>query len=378
MRLQFTEEQELLRRRVREFAAGSVASAVADMEEKDAFPRELLKAMGQEGLMGLSIPKEYRGAGADIASYIIAIEEIAKVSAAVGVILSVHLSVASLPIVHHGTKEQKSRFLPKLATGELLGAFALTESHAGSDAASIRTSAIRSGDEYILNGSKMFITSAGEAGVYIVFAVVKSEGSIDGITAFIVEKNTPGLRVGKKEKKMGLHGSNTCELIFENMRVPAAQRLGQEGQGFMIAKSALTGGRIGIGAQALGIAKAALAEAERWEIERQSRARPRTPLRDPSLIELAAQVEAAHLLVYRAAYLYQNGLPCKKEASMAKLFASDTAMTVTSRVLQRLGLHGLQDEHPVERYFRDAKVTQIYEGTNEIHRIVISNELLKR
>ena len=378
MRLHFTEEQELLRQRVRKFAQETVAAAVADMEEKDAFPRMLLKAMGQQGLMGLSIPKEWGGAGADVTSYIIAIEEISRVSAAAGVILSVHLSVASLPIVHHGTREQKSRFLPKLATGEGLGAFALTESHAGSDASSIRTSAIRSGDDYILNGSKMFITNAGEASLYLVFAVVKSEGSIDGITAFIVEKDTPGLRVGRKEKKMGLHGSNTCELIFEDMRVPAAQRLGQEGQGFMIAKSALTGGRIGIGAQALGIARAALAEAERWDNEQMAGARSHKRQSDNSLIELAAQVEAAHLLVYRAAYLYQNGLPCKKEASMAKMFASDTAMSVTTKVLQRFGLHSLQEGHPVERYFRDAKVTQIYEGTNEIHRIVISNELLKR
>ncbi len=378
MRLHFTEEQELLRQKVRNFAQETVAAAVADMEEKDAFPRMLLKAMGQQGLMGLSIPKEWGGAGADVTSYIIAIEEISRVSAAAGVILSVHLSVASLPIVHHGTREQKSRFLPKLATGEGLGAFALTESHAGSDASSIRTSAIRSGDDYILNGSKMFITNAGEASLYLVFAVVKSEGSIDGITAFIVEKDTPGLRVGRKEKKMGLHGSNTCELIFEDMRVPAAQRLGQEGQGFMIAKSALTGGRIGIGAQALGIARAALAEAERWDNEQMAGTRSHSRSSDNSLIELAAQVEAAHLLVYRAAYLYQNGLPCKKEASMAKMFASDTAMTVTTKVLQRFGLHGLQEGHPVERYFRDAKVTQIYEGTNEIHRIVISNELLKR
>ncbi|BBH22233.1 acyl-CoA dehydrogenase [Paenibacillus baekrokdamisoli] len=373
----FTEEQEKLRRKVRDFAENWVADAVTAMEEKDAFPRALVKEMGRQGLMGLSIPKEWGGLGADITSYMIAVEEISKVSAAVGVILSVHTSVATLPIVHQGTKEQKSLFLPKLATGEWLGAFALTEAHAGSDAANIRTFAVRSDADYILNGSKMFITNAGEADLYMVFALVKSEGSIDGITAFIVKKDTPGLRIGKKEKKMGLHGSNTCELIFEEMRVPAAHRLGQEGQGFSIAKSALTGGRIGIGAQALGIAKAALAEAERWEKERSSGTRSRRFQPSSLLLEMAAQVEAAHLLVYRAAYLYQNGLPCRKEASMAKLIASDTAMSVTTKVLQLFGFEGLNDERPVERYFRDAKVTQIYEGTNEIHRIVISNELLR-
>lgn len=375
MELCFTDEQERFRSRVREYAVSRIAPSVPVMEESDAFPRALVNDMGGWGLLGLPVPREWGGSGTDMISYMIAIEEISKVSATVGVILSVHTSVASLPIVYYGTEEQKAKYLPKLASGEWLGAFALTEPHAGSDAATIRTSAVWDGKDYILNGSKVFITNAGEADVYIVFAVTGPGQGSSGVTAFIVEGTAPGFRVGKKEKKMGLRGSNTCELTFDQVRLPAAQRLGQEGQGFVMAKSILDGGRIGIGAQALGIARAALEQTERFVRERYPKERQRAV--EPVLTELAARVDAASLLVYRAAWLRQSGKPCTKEASMAKMFASDTAMAVTTEALQLLGGSGWTNEQPLERWFRDAKVTQIYEGTNQIHRIVISNELLK-
>ncbi|MGF9912577.1 acyl-CoA dehydrogenase family protein [Paenibacillus ehimensis] len=375
MELCFTDEQERFRSRVREYAVSRIAPSVPAMEETDAFPRALVNDMGGWGLLGLPVPREWGGSGTDMISYMIAIEEISKVSATVGVILSVHTSVATLPIVYYGTEEQKAKYLPKLASGEWLGAFALTEPHAGSDAATIRTSAVWDGKDYILNGSKVFITNAGEADVYIVFAVTGPGQGSSGVTAFIVEGAAPGFRVGKKEKKMGLRGSNTCELTFDQVRLPAAQRLGQEGQGFAMAKSILDGGRIGIGAQALGIARAALEQTERFVRERYPKERQRAV--EPVLTELAARVDAASLLVYRAAWLRQSGKPCTKEASMAKMFASDTAMAVTTEALQLLGGSGWTNEQPLERWFRDAKVTQIYEGTNQIHRIVISNELLK-
>ncbi|XEC97728.1 acyl-CoA dehydrogenase family protein [Paenibacillus tarimensis] len=375
MELAFTDEQQRLRRKVRDFAANRIVPIVPVMEETDEFPRELVKELGKEGLMGLPVPEEWGGAGRDMMSYTLAVEELSRASAAVGVIVSVHTSVASMPLFYYGTTEQKKLYLPRLAAGELLGAFALTEPHAGSDAAAIRTSAERKGDYYILNGSKSFITNAGEADLYIVFAVSKALEAGKGITAFIVEKNTPGFRSGKKEKKMGLHGSNTCELVFDEARVPAEMRLGREGQGFDIAKSALDGGRIGIGAQALGIARAALEQAELWVGSRYAPNRRR--LAAASITDMAARVEAAGLLVYRAADRLRSGLTCRKEASMAKLLASDTAMYVTTRALQLIGGDGWAGGHPLERLFRDAKVTQIYEGTNQIHRIVISNELMK-
>lgn len=364
-----------MRNKVREFAVNRIAPLVLSMEETDEFPRALVKEMGGVGLMGIPISRIWGGAGADFTSYIIAIEEISKVSATLGVILSVHTSVGTFPVVYHGTDEQKKKYVTELASGKWLGAFALTEPHAGSDAAKIRTSAVRDGDGYVMNGSKVFITNAGEADTYIVFAVTDPGKGTHGISAFIVEKDTPGFQVGKKAKKMGLHGSNTCELIFDQVYVPQAQRLGQEGQGFAIAKSTLDGGRIGIGAQALGIARAALEQTEIFVMAKYTASRRRIVAQ--SLMEMAARIEAASLLVYRAADMRQNGIPCTKEASMAKMFASDTAMSVTTEALQLFGSSGWTNEYPVERLFRDAKVTQIYEGTNQIHRMVISNEILR-
>ncbi|MGE7273686.1 acyl-CoA dehydrogenase [Brevibacillus panacihumi] len=378
MDFHFNEEQHMMRRMVRDFAEKEIAPFIPVMEETEQFPRHIVKKMGEMGLMGIPVPEEWGGVGADFVSYILAINEISKVSATLGVILSVHTSVGTNPILYFGTEEQKQAYVAKLATGEFLGAFALTEPHAGSDASSIRTTAVRKGDDYILNGNKVFITNGGEADTYIAFAVTDPGKGAKGISAFIVEKDTAGLIVGKKEKKMGLHGSNTTELIFDNAIVPAANLLGQEGEGFTIAMANLDKGRIGIAAQALGIAEAALQYATDYARERKQFGQPIGKIQAVGfkLADMATKVEAARLLVYRAAWLCSQGLPCTKEASMAKLFASDAAMKLATEAVQVFGGYGYTREYPVERLFRDAKITQIYEGTNEIQHLVITKQLL--
>ena len=376
MNLRFTEEQEMMRKMVRDFAEKEVAPFVEKMEAGE-FPRSILKKMGELGLMGIPIPEEYGGAGMDFTSYIIAIEEISKVSATLGVILSVHTSVGTTPIVYFGTEEQKQRYVPKLAAGEYLGAFCLTEPNAGSDAASLKTRAVKKGEHYILNGSKMFISNGGEADTYIVFASTNPDAGSRGITAFIVDKNSPGLVVGKNEHKMGLNGSKTVQLTFEDMKVPAENRLGEEGEGFKIALANLDVGRIGIATQALGIAEAALEAAIAYAKERHQFGKPIAAQQGVGfkLADMATAVDAAKLLIYQAAYLRQNGEKCGKESSMAKLFASKTAVEVATEAIQVFGGYGYTKEYPVERYFRDAKITEIYEGTSEIQRIVISKHL---
>lgn len=363
---------------VRQFAQKEIAPRAAQIDEEDRFPRDIIRKMGELGLLGIPIPEEWGGVGADFLSYMLAIEEISYASAAVGVILAVHTSVATMPILKFGTDEQKRRYLEKMATGQLLGGFALTEPHAGSDASRIATRAVKQGDHYILNGSKVFITNGGEADLYITFAVTDPGAGANGISAFIVEKDTPGFTVGKKEKKMGLNGSATASLIFEDAKVPAAQLLGQEGEGFKIAMSNLDGGRIGIAAQALGIARAAFDAALAYTKQREQFGKPVAEFQGVQfmLADMATRIEAARLLVYRAAMLRDQGLSCKKEASMAKLFATDTAMAVTTDAVQLHGGYGYIKEYPVERYMRDAKVTQIYEGTNQIQRIVVAKNLL--
>lgn len=378
MDFHFNEEQQMMRRMVRDFANKEIAPFIPVMEETEQFPLHIVKKMGETGLMGIPVPEEWGGAGADFVSYILAINEISKVSATMGVILSVHTSVGTNPILYFGTEEQKHKYVTKLATGEYLGAFALTEPHAGSDASSIRTQAVPKGDAYILNGSKIFITNGGVADTYITFAVTDPGKGARGISAFIVDKDTPGLTVGKKEKKMGLHGSNTTELVFDNAVVPAANLLGNEGEGFTIAMANLDKGRIGIAAQALGIAEAALHYATEYAKERKQFGQAIGKLQAVGfkLADMATKVEAARLLVYRAAWLCSKGLPCTKEASMAKLFASDAAMKLAIEAVQVFGGYGYTREYPVERLFRDAKITQIYEGTNEIQHLVITKQLL--
>ncbi|MGG0452014.1 acyl-CoA dehydrogenase [Priestia megaterium] len=372
----FTSEQHMIKKMVADFSEKEVAAAVPNME-KGEFPRGLLKQMADLGLMGIPVPQTYGGGGLDFVSYMIAIHEISKVSPALGVILSVHTSVGTNPIVVFGTEDQKQKYVKKLATGKYLGAFCLTEPSAGSDAASLKTQAERKGDHYLLNGSKLFITNGGEADTYIVFAKTNPERGSRGMSAFIVEKTMEGFSVGKDEHKMGLHGSRTVQLHFENMQVPIENRLGEEGEGFRIAMANLNAGRIGIAAQAVGIAEGALTAAKNYANERYQFGKPILSQQGIAfkLADMETAVESAKLLMYRAAFLYDQKLPCKKEASMAKLFASQTAMNVAIDAIQVLGGYGYMKDYPVERYFRDAKVCEIYEGTSEIQRIVISSQL---
>ncbi|WP_087973659.1 acyl-CoA dehydrogenase [Oceanobacillus rekensis] len=376
MIMNFTEEQNMVRKMVRDFAQKEVAGEIERMEAEDRFPIEVVRKMGELGLMGIPIPEKYGGGGMDFTSYISTIHELSKVSATIGVILSVHTSVGTNPILYFGNDEQKKRFIPKLANGEYLGAFALTEPGAGSDAGSLKTSAKKAGDNYILNGSKAFITNGGVADTYITFA--RTGENFKDISAFIVEKSSPGLVIGKKEKKMGLHGSNTVELIFDNCVVPKENRLGEEGKGFQIAMANLNIGRIGIAAQGLGIAEAALDYAVAYAKEREQFGKPIAANQGISfkLADMATAVESAKLLTYHAANLIEKGIPCGKETSMAKMVATKAAMTNAIEAVQIFGGYGYTEEYPVERLFRDAKVTEIYEGTNEIQHIVIAKHLL--
>ncbi|MEC5424436.1 acyl-CoA dehydrogenase [Virgibacillus sp. C22-A2] len=376
MNMHFTEEQNMMRKMVRDFAQKEITKDIERMEKEDRFPQEIIKKMGELGLMGIPIPEEYGGSGMDYPSYISAIHEISKVSATVGVILSVHTSVGTNPILYFGNEEQKKRYLPKLASGEYLGAFALTEPGAGSDVASLKTRATKDGDNYILNGSKVFITNGGAADTYITFART-GEGT-EGLSAFIIEKDAPGFIVGKKEKKMGLHGSNTVPLTFDQCIVPKEQLLGKEGDGFKIAMANLNVGRIGIAAQALGIGEAAMEHAVAYAKEREQFGKPIAVNQGISfkLADMATASESARLLVYHAASLVERGIPCVKEASIAKMFASKTAMNNAIEAVQIYGGYGYTEDYPVERFFRDAKITEIYEGSNEIQHIVIAKQLL--
>ncbi len=376
MNFTMNEEQEMMTKMVRDFAEKDIRPFVERME-KGEFPRELLAKMGGLGLMGIPIPEEYGGAGMDFISYIIAINEISRVSPTLGVILSVHTSVGTNPILYFGTEEQKQKYVPKLASGEFLGAFCLTEPGAGSDAAALKTRAIQKGDHYELNGSKLFITNGGEADVYIVFASTDPDAGSKGITAFIVEKDTPGFIIGKDEHKMGLSGSRTVSITFDNAVVPKENLLGKEGEGFKVAMANLNAGRIGIAAQALGIAEGAFRHAKDYSKERIQFGKPISSQQGIAfkLADMATAIEASRLLVYRAASMQAEGEPCGKEASMAKLFASRTAVETAIEAIQVYGGYGYTKEYPVERYFRDAKITEIYEGTSEIQRIVIQKHL---
>lgn len=374
-----TDEQKMMQEMVRKLAQNEIAPRAAEIDRTGEFPWENIKKMGELGLMGVPIPEEYGGAGYDFLSYIITIEEISRACASTGVILAVHTSVGTMPILYFGTEEQKRKYIPKLAAGEYIGAFALTESHAGSDASNIATTARLEGDHYIVNGSKIFITNGGVADVYVTFVRTGQEKGYKGVSCLLVDKDTPGFSIGKKEEKMGLHGSQTTELIFDNARVPKENLLGQEGEGFKVAMALLDGGRIGIGAQGLGIAQAAFDVAKAYAKERVQFGKPIAEFQAIQfmLADMATRIDCARMLVYRAARLKEMGLPHSKEASMAKMYATDTAMEVTTNAVQILGGYGYCREYPVERYMRDAKITQIYEGTNQIQRRVIAKHLLQ-
>ena len=370
-----TEEQLMLRDTIRKFVRKEVKPAVRIMEETHAFPTEIIKRMGELGLMGIPISEKFSGAGMDFTSYVIAIHELSKESAALGAILSVHTSVGTKPIVDFGTYEQIEKYVPKLTTGKYLGAFALTEPSAGSDAVSLKTTAIKKDGNYILNGSKVFITNGNEADTFITFA----KTAPNEVSAFIIEKDFPGLKIGKNENKMGLRGTSTVELFFEKCIVPSEQLLGEEGEGFKIAMANLNIGRIGIAAQALGIAEGALNYAVEYAKEREQFNKPISHHQGISfkLADMATDVEASRLLTYQAANMVERNVECRKEVSMAKMFASKTAMKVAVEAVQVFGGNGYTEDFPVERFFRDAKVTEIYEGTNEIQHMVIAKELLK-
>ncbi len=374
-----TPEQEDIRKMVREFAAKSVAPTAAERDEKELFPRDIFDQMGQLGLLGLPYPEEYGGGGSDYVSYAIAVEEISRVCASTGIGLSVHVSLCSGPIMLYGTEEQKQKFLRPLAEGKKLGAFGLTEPNAGTDAANGSSTAVKDGDSYVLNGTKVFNTNGGEAEIYLFFAATDKALGPKGMSCFIVEKGTPGFSFGKKEVKMGIRSSVQRELIFENCRVPAANLLGKEGDGFKIAMGALDSGRIGVAAQATGIAQGALDEAIKYSKQRVQFGKPISTFQGVNfmLADMATKVEAARLLTYQAAFKRSNGLPYAKEAAMAKMFASDTAMAVTTDAVQVFGGYGFSREYPVERMMRDAKITQIYEGTNQAQRMVIAGNILR-
>ncbi|MBU5310836.1 acyl-CoA dehydrogenase [Tissierella carlieri] len=379
MNFNLTKEQQMVRNVMKEFTEKEVKPIAAEIDETERFPRETVEKMAKYNMLGIPFPVEYGGSGGDELAYAIAVEELSKACATTGVILSAHTSLGCWPIYKYGTEEQKQKYLVPLAKGEHLGAFGLTEPNAGTDAAGQQTTAILDGDHYILNGTKIFITNGGQADTYIIFAMTDKSKGTRGISAFIVEKDYPGFSIGKIEEKMGIRASATAELIFQNCRVPKENLLGKEGEGFKIAMGTLDGGRIGIAAQALGIAAGALDETVKYLKERQQFGRPIAKFQGLQwmVADLATEIEAARLLVYRAAYNKANNLPYNKEAAMAKLFAAECAMNVTTKCVQLFGGYGYTKDYPMERMMRDAKITEIYEGTSQVQQMVIAAQVLK-
>lgn len=368
------EEHLELQASFKEFAENEIKPLAKEIDETERFPLESVKKMAEMGMMGLPIPEEYGGSGIDQLGYVLEIEELAKVCATTAIIVSAHTSLCCWPILKFGTEEQKQKYLVPLARGEKLGAFALTEPSAGTDASMQKSTAVLDGDSYVLNGSKIFITNAGAADVFIVFAMTDKEQGTRGISAFIVERDMPGFSMSKPENKMGLRASSTCELIFDNVRIPKENLLGQEGKGFKIAMATLDGGRIGVAAQATGIAQGAIDEAVKYTTERIQFGRRISQFQNTqfTLADMQTRTDAARLLVWRAAAAEQDGLPYTAPAAMAKLFAAETASYVTNRAVQLFGGYGYSKDYPVERMMRDAKVTEIYEGTSEVQKMVIS------
>ncbi|MBC5648044.1 acyl-CoA dehydrogenase [Christensenella tenuis] len=374
-----SKEHQMLRTLFRDFAENEVKPLAEELDEEERFPVETVEKMKKYGFLGIPFPKEYGGQGCDTLSYIMCVEELSKVCGTTGVIVSAHTSLGSNPIKQFGTEEQKQKYLVPLAKGEKIGAFGLTEAGAGTDASGQQTKAVLEGDHYVLNGTKIFITNAGYADTYIIFAMTDKSKGNHGISAFIVEKDFPGFSVGKKERKMGIRGSATAELIMENCIVPKENLLGKEGQGFKIAMATLDGGRIGIAAQALGIAEGAFNETVAYVKERKQFGKPLSKFQNTQFVlaDLKARIDAAQLLVYRAAIAKDTMDRFSVESATAKLVAAETAMEVTTKCVQLMGGYGYTREYPVERMMRDAKITEIYEGTSEVQRMVISGAVLK-
>ena len=383
--MDFTLDQkhEMARDLFKQFAETEVKPLAQETDETEVFPAETVAKMGKYGFMGIPVPKEYGGQGCDPLTYVMCVEELSKVCGTTGVIVSAHTSLCIDPIMTFGTEEQKKKYVPDLASGKKIGAFGLTEPGAGTDAQGCQTKAVLDGDEWVLNGSKCFITNGKEADVYIVIAVtgkVEKRGrTMKEISAFIVEKGTPGFTFGLHEKKLGIRGSATCELIFNNVRIPKENLLGKEGMGFKIAMQTLDGGRIGIAAQALGIAQGAIDEAVAYVKQRKQFGRPIAKFQNTQfqLADMQTKTDAARWLVYSAATAKQEGRPYTQLAAEAKLFAAETAMEITTKAIQLLGGYGYTRDLPEERMFRDAKITEIYEGTSEVQRMVISGAMLK-
>jgi alkylation response protein AidB-like acyl-CoA dehydrogenase len=375
----FGEDQALFRQMIRDFARKELAPLAAQIDEEGRFPLETMEKMAPLGLLGIPVPEEYGGAGADLLSYMIALEEVSYACASTALSLAAHTSLCTLPILRFGNEGQKRRYVPDLAAGRKLGAFGLTESQAGSDAGATRTRAVKKGQHYILNGSKLYITNASYASTFVVTARTSDEPGTRGISSFIIEREFPGFAVGKKEDKLGLRGSDTAEILFEDCRVPLGNLLGAEGEGFGSFMNTLDGGRIGIGAMAVGIGQAAFDEAVRYAKIRQTFG---TALSGHGMIQekvanMAAALHAARLLVYDTARRRQAGRPHTREASITKLFASEAAYKITKEAIQILGANGYSREFPVERFFRDVKLLEIGEGTSEIQRLVIARDVFR-
>ncbi|MGH2362299.1 MAG: acyl-CoA dehydrogenase [bacterium] len=379
MDFQLTEEHRMVQSMVREFASKEILPVAAELDHTETFPQEIIKKAAALGLMGMLVPEQYGGAGMDAIAYVVAHEELARASAGVQTIITVSNSLVADPILRYGTQAQRQRYLPGLCDGTRLGCYCLTEPSSGSDAMSLSTTARRDGDGWVLRGTKAFVSSGVEADTCIVYARTGQEGA-RGISAFIVEKSFPGIAVGKIEKKLGIKCSSTSEIVLDDCRVPADNVLGDLGAGGKIALSALDGGRLGIAAQAIGIARAALEDSIAYASERQQFGRPIAEFQAIQwmLADMATRIEASRLLAYRAAYLRQQGQRYTKEASMAKLFASETAMWASHKAVQIHGGYGYIQDYAVERYFRDAKITEIYEGTSEIQRLVIARNVMER
>ena len=378
MDFKLSKEHELLRKMYREFARNEVKPLAAELDEEERFPKETIPKLAKLGMLGIPFPKKYGGAGGDNLAYAICVEEIAKTCGTTSVIICAHTSLCSYPIYAYGTEEQKMKYLPDLLSGRKLGAFGLTEPGAGTDASGQQTTAVLEGDHYVLNGVKCFITNATEAETFVVFAMTDKSKGNHGISAFIVEKDFLGFSIGKHEKKMGIRGSATSDLIFEDCIVPKENLLGQEGKGFKIAMGTLDGGRVGVAAQALGIGEGAIDEAIAYTKERVQFGKRISQFQNTQfqLADMKARADAAQLLVYRAACAKDDGDPkCGFYSSMAKLFAAEMASDVTRRAVQLFGGYGYTREYPVERMMRDAKITEIYEGTSEVQRMVIANNL---
>ena len=377
MDFHLTKEQQLVRKMYREFAENEVKPLAEEIDEEERFPMETVEKMAKLGMMGIYFPKQYGGAGGDVLSYAMCVEELAKVCGTTAVVVSAHTSLCCAPIFEHGTEEQKMKYLPDLLSGKKIGAFGLTEPNAGTDASGQQTTAVLEGDHYVLNGSKCFITNGNVASTFVVFAMTDKSLGNKGISAFIVEKSFPGFSCGKHEKKMGIRGSSTCDLIFEDCIVPKENLLGKEGQGFKIAMQTLDGGRIGIASQALGLGEGAIEEAIKYTKERVQFHKRLSQFQNTQfqLADMHTRMQAAQFLVYSAAMKKQNHEPYSMDAAMAKLFAAESASDVTRRAVQLFGGYGYIREYHVERMMRDAKITEIYEGTSEVQRMVISSHL---